>query len=146
MLRSVTAFFALVMHHLDIAALRLSIGKYTISEFAGWNIIQLRTIGAKTKKPRTLPLLALFDNKKVILIASSFGREHNPGWYYNLKANPYCHVSFKRKSGEYVAREAEGEEHERYFHRAVSQYVGYQKYKERAAHRHIPVMVLEPKT
>ena len=146
MLRSVTALFALVMHHLDTAALRLTKGKFTISEFAGWNIIQLRTIGAKTKKPRTLPLLALFDDTKIALIASSFGREHNPGWYYNLKANPHCQVLFKGKSKEYVAREAEGEEHERYFQAAVSQYGGYQKYKERAAHRHIPVMVLEPKT
>ena len=145
MLRSVTAFFALVMHHLDTAALRLTNRKFTISEFAGWNIIQLRTIGAKTKKPRTLPLLALFDDTKIALIASSFGREHNPGWYYNLKANPHCQVLFKGKSKEYVAREAAGEEHERYFQTAVSQYGGYQKYKERAAHRHIPVMVLEPK-
>jgi deazaflavin-dependent oxidoreductase (nitroreductase family) len=146
MLRSVTAFFALAMHHLDTAALRLTSGKYTISEFAGWNIIQLRTIGAKTKRPRTLPLLALFDGNKIALIASNFGREHNPGWYYNLKANPHCQALFKGRLREYVARETEGEEREMYFQMAVSHYAGYQKYRERAAHRHIPVMVLEPKT
>ena len=146
MLRPVTAFFAPIIHRVDKAVLKLTKGNYTISEFAGWNIIQLKTIGAKTKKPRTLPLLALFDDKKIALIASSFGREHNPGWYYNLKANRHCQVLFKGKTEDYVAREAEGEEHEKYFQMAVSQYGGYQKYKERAAHRHIPVMVLEPKT
>ena len=146
MLQPVTAFFAPLIHRMDKAILKLTKGKYTISEFAGWNIIQLTTIGAKTKQPHTLPLVGVFDNERIGLIASSFGRTHNPGWYYNLKANPSCHVSFKGKSGEYVAREAEGEEHARYFLMAVSQYGGYQKYKERAAHRHIPVMVLEPKT
>ena len=145
MLRPVTALFAPIMHHLDKAILKLTKGKYTISEFAGWNIIQLTTIGAKTNQPRTVLLVGLFDDEKIALVATSFGREHNPGWYYNLKANPCCHVSFKGKSGEYVARETKGEERGRYFRMAVSQYAGYQKYEERAAHRHIPVMVLEPK-
>jgi hypothetical protein len=27
----------------------------------------------------------------------------------------------------------------------LSEFAGFQKYKERAAHRHVPVMVLEPK-
>ena len=146
MLQPVTAFIAPIIHRVDIAILKLTQGKYTISEFAGWNIIQLTTIGAKTNQPRTMPLVGVFDDEKIALIASSFGRAHNPGWYYKLKANPHCQVSFKGKSGEYLAREAEGEEYERYFQMAVSQYGGYQKYKERAAHRHIPVMVLESKT
>lgn len=146
MLQTVTAFFAPVIHRVDQAIVRLSKGKYTLSEFAGWNIIQLTTIGAKTNQLRTMPLVGVFDDEKIALIASSFGRTHNPGWYYNLKANPFCQVKFKGKSGEYLARESEGEEYERYFQMAVSQYSGYQKYRERAAHRHIPVMVLEPKT
>jgi F420H(2)-dependent quinone reductase len=145
MLRPVTAFFADKIHLVDKLILKLTRGKYTISEFAGWKIIQLTTIGAKTNQPRTTPLVGLFDDEKIALIATSFGREHNPDWFYNLKANPNCHVLFKGKSGEYVARKTEGDERERYFQMAVSQYAGYQKYKERAAHRHIPVIVLEPK-
>ena len=145
MWQPVTAFFAPVIHHVDKAILKLTKGKYTISEFAGWNIIQLTTIGAKTHQPRTMPLVGLFHDEKIALIASSFGREHNPGWYYNLKANPHCHVLFKGSSREYVARVTEGEEREKYFQMAVAQYAGYQKYRERAAQRHIPVMVLEPK-
>jgi deazaflavin-dependent oxidoreductase (nitroreductase family) len=92
-----------------------------------------------------LPLVGLFDGQKIVLIASSFGREHNPGWYYNLKANPECQVLFKAKSSTFVAHEVDGDEREKYFTIAISQYAGFQKYRERAAHRHIPVMVLEPK-
>jgi len=145
MIRAVTAFFAPRIHVIDKAFFNLTKGKYTLAEILGWNIIQLTTIGAKTKQPRTMPLVGLFDGEKIALIGSSFGREHNPSWYYNLKANPECEVSFKGKSRNYIARETEGEEWEKYFQMAVSQYAGYQKYKERAAHRHIPVMLLEPK-
>ena len=145
MLEPVTVFFANKIHLVDKLVFRMTADRYTLSELAGWNIIQLTTIGAKTKQPRTMPLVGIFDDEKIALIATSFGREHNPGWYYNLKTNPFCNVIFKGKSGDYVARETEGAEYERYFQMAVSQYAGYQKYKERAPHRHVPVMVLEPK-
>ncbi|MFT3892638.1 MAG: nitroreductase family deazaflavin-dependent oxidoreductase [Anaerolineales bacterium] len=145
MLRPVTAFFAPRIHRLDKMILALTKGKYTSAEILGWNIIQLTTIGAKTHQSRTLPLVALFDGDKIGLIASSFGREHNPGWYYNLKAHPECEVAFKNRMGKYLARELDGEEYDHYWQLAVVSYAGYQKYKERASHRHIPVMLLEPK-
>lgn len=145
MLRPVTAFFADKIPIIDQLVLKLTGGIYTISEFAGWNIIQLTTIGAKTGRIRTSPLVGLIDGDKIAIIGSSFGRVHTPGWYYNLRAYPQCKVEFKGRSGEYIARETSGEEYENYWQLAISHYAGYEKYKERAAHRHIPVMVLEPK-
>lgn len=145
MLRPVTAFFAPRVHRLDNALLKVTRGKFSAAEILGWTIIQLTTIGAKTGKPRTMPLVGIFDQGKIALIGTSFGREHNPGWYYNLKVNPECTVSFKGSFDQYIARELHGMEYERYFQMAVDQYAGYQKYRERAAHRHIPVMLLEPK-
>ena len=120
-------------------------GKFTISEILGWSIIQLTTIGAKTNQPCTMPLVGVFDYRKIALIASSFGRKHNPGWYYNLKTHPECEVQCSGRAGKYIAHEAAGHEYERYWQMAVSLYEGYDKYRQRAAHRHIPVMVLEPK-
>jgi len=143
MLRPVTAFFANKVHLIDQVVLRLTAGKYTISEFAGWTIIQLTTIGAKTGQIRTSPLVGLIDQDKIAIIGSSFGRAHTPGWYYNLKAHPKCKVELKGSSDEYIAREVNGEEYERYWKLALSYYAGYEKYKERAAHRHIPLMLLE---
>lgn len=145
MLPSVTAFVAPRVHRVDTAILKLTNGKFTLSTTLGWSIIQLTTIGAKTKQPRTLPLIALFDNEKIALIASSFGSKTNPSWYYNLKAHPKCEVQANHRTGTYMAREASGDEYEKYWQLGVSYYAGYEKYKERASHRHIPVMVLEPK-
>ena len=93
-----------------------------------------------------MPLVGVFEGEKVALIASSFGRKHNPGWYYNLKAHPECDVSYNGHVKKYVAREITGEEYERYWQLANSFYAGYEKYKQRAAHRHIPIMLLEPKS
>jgi hypothetical protein len=44
----------------------------------------------------------------------------------------------------YLARETWEEEREKYWNMAVSLYGGYELYRIRAAHRHIPVMILEP--
>jgi F420H(2)-dependent quinone reductase len=79
-----------------------------------------------------------------VLIASNFGQARNPSWYYNLKANPKCQVEWKGISREYIVRESQGEERERYWNSAVSYYKGYELYRIRAAHRCIPVMILEP--
>jgi deazaflavin-dependent oxidoreductase (nitroreductase family) len=144
MLRPVTAFFAPWIHQVDKTILKLTKGKHTVSEILGWNIIQLTTVGAKTGQPRTMPLVALSDGEKIALVASSLGREHNPGWYYNLKKNPECDVQQNSRSRKYIARETEGDERDKYWQLALSYYEGYEKYKERAG-RKIPVMVLEPK-
>jgi len=144
MLSPVNAFFAEKIHRLDGMVLKLTNGKHALSEIAGWTIVQLTTIGAKTARPYTLPLVGLFDGEKIALIASNFGRQHNPGWYYNLKAFPECDAQFNGRSGKYVARETHGEEREKYWQMAISYYKGYELYAIRAAHRQIPVMVLEP--
>jgi deazaflavin-dependent oxidoreductase (nitroreductase family) len=145
MMRPVTAFFAAGIHRIDKALLKLTKGKHALAEILGWPIVQITTIGAKTQQSRTVPLIGIVDNERIALIASSFGRAHNPGWYYNLKANPQCSLQSNGSSGNYMARETEGDEYKHYWQLAVSYYAGYEKYKERAAHRHIPVMVLEPK-
>jgi deazaflavin-dependent oxidoreductase (nitroreductase family) len=145
MIRPVTAFFAPWIHRLDKALLELTKGKHSAAEILGWPMVEITTIGAKTGQPRTMPLIGIVADEKIALIASSFGREHNPGWYYNLKKHSECEVLFNGRIGKYIARELEGDEYHHYWQMAVSIYAGYEKYKERAAHRHIPVMLLEPK-
>jgi len=145
MLGPVSAFMARVLHHLDTFVLRLTRGKYTVTQVVGLPIVQLTTTGAKSGKARTLPLVGLADGEKIVLIGSNLGQKHNPSWYYNLKAYPECEVRFGGCADQYIARETEGDEREKYWQMAVSYYKGYDAYKTRAAHRKIPVMVLEPR-
>ena len=144
MMRWVSAFLAVNLHRMDAVMLKLSHGRHTVTEIVGLPIIQITTIGAKSGEPRTMPLVSLFDGEKIALIGSNFGRQHNPGWYYNLKANPQCTVQVNGREQKFIARQAEGEEREKYWQMAVSYYKGYDLYKVRAAHRQIPVIILEP--
>lgn len=144
MMKPVTAFFATRTHLIDNFVLKLSDGKYTLSEILGWNIVQVMTTGARTGTRHTSILIAVINGDKIALIGSNFGRQHNPGWYYNLKKNPECEVFMNNLPGRYLARETEGEEREIYWQKAIALYVGYEKYRERAAHRRIPVLLLEP--
>jgi len=131
MLRPVSAFLSTILHRLDLVMLKITKGKHTVAELVGLPMIQITTIG-------------LIDGEKIALIGSNFGQKNNPGWYYNLKANPQCTVQFNGQSGKYIAREIHNEEREKYWQMAVSIYRGYELYKVRAAHRLIPVMILEP--
>lgn len=132
-------------HHLDALAYKLTGGKSSLTEvLGGIAIIQLTTIGAKSRQERTIPIISIYDGKKIALIASNFGRQHNPGWYYNLKANPQCKVNYNGETRSYVARETEGEEREFYWQKGVNLNYGYKRYKRLAAHRQIPIMLLEP--
>jgi deazaflavin-dependent oxidoreductase (nitroreductase family) len=145
MLPVFAAFWPVIQHRLDARIYKITKGRYSLTEILGGvSIIQLTTIGAKTGQMRTLPLVSMFDDEKIVLIGSNFGQKHNPGWYYNLKSHSECDVQSNGRKNKYIARETIGEEREKFWNMAVSYYKGYELYRIRAAHRQIPVMVLEP--
>ena len=143
--KPISWLMARLLHHADTLLLRVSGGKWTFAQLSGLPIIELTTTGAKTGKQRTIPIAAFPDGKKLALIASNFGQKNNPAWYYNLKTNPECVVKKDGQVGTYIAREAAGQEYDQYYDMAVSYYIGYAAYKQRAGNRKIPVMVLESK-
>lgn len=144
MLRPVTAILIHTLHRADTLTWKWNRGRFSLtSALAGLPTCKVTTIGAKSKLPRVVPLVGLPDGEKIVLIASNFGQAHHPAWYHNLKANPHCHVEVDGKDRPHLAREAEGEERERYWNIAVSYYAGYAIYKKTANPRRIPVMVLE---
>jgi len=144
MLRPVSAFLAVSQYRLDTLILKISKGKHTMAELVGLPMIEITTTGAKTGEARTMPLVSLIDGEKIALIGSNFGRKTNPGWYYNLKKNPQCTALVNGHAQTYLARETQNEERQKYWDMAVSLYKGYDLYRIRAAHRQIPVMILEP--
>jgi len=145
MTRPVTAIVTPVLHHADSFLLRLTDGRLDFTRAAGLPVIELTTTGAKSKLLRTNPVAGYQDEDKFALIASNFGKPDHPDWYHNLIANPECVVKKRGRARSYIARETNGEEREHYWSLAVSYYAGYKAYRQRASHRKIPVMVLEPK-
>jgi deazaflavin-dependent oxidoreductase (nitroreductase family) len=145
MMERISRWLSKVLHRVDGLLLRLSRDRYTFPELVGLPSARLTMKGAKTGALRTLPLVAVPENDKFVLVATNFGQKHNPAWYYNLKAHPECEVTYKGHAQKFIARETVGEEYQKYWEMALTYYSGYEKYRERAAPRHIPVMVLEPK-
>jgi len=143
--RPMAWLFARVLHHLDGPVMRRSAGRHSVSSaLTGLPIVELTTVGARSGEPRTLPLIGVPDGDRLVLVASNYGQQRNPAWYYNLKANPRCSVAFRAQRHEMDAYEAEGEERRRLWELDVAVYPPRNHYAQRAGSRRIPVMVLQP--
>ena len=137
--------FARLQHHLDGPVLRLSGGRRSLtSAISGLPIVELTAVGARSGKRHVLPIIGVPDGNRLVLVASNYGQQRNPGWYYNLRANPRCRVAFRGRRYEMEAYEADGEERERLWALDVSVYPARNDYARRAVGRRIPVMVLQP--
>lgn len=137
--------FARVLHHLDGPVLRHSGGRRSVtSALTGLPIVELTAVGARSGEPHTLPIIGVPDKDRLVLVASNYGQQRNPGWYHNLIAHPRCTVVFRGQSHEMEAYEADGRERERLWELDVSVYPARNKYARRTGGRRIPVMVLQP--
>ena len=139
-------FYARTLHHIDRLMYRLTGGRVTFSAWlSGLPVVMLTTTGAKSGQVRTLPLVGIPDGDDVVVIASNYGQRRNPSWYHNLRAHPQAKLVFDGKAREVLAQELAGEERERYYALGIDIYPGWVQYRERAAHRQIPVIRLEPR-
>jgi deazaflavin-dependent oxidoreductase (nitroreductase family) len=135
-----TSRLSLLLHPL---LYRWSGGIGPLGHFLGNRVAIMTTIGARTGKPRSVPIWVYPDGDEWIVVASRGGDTRLPGWYHNLQANPRATLQLGREHLEVEAREATGVEHERLWEMVINAYPGYAYYRERIG-RHIPIMVLQP--
>src|SRR5690242_13461490 len=137
--------FARVAHHLDRPIHRLTHGRHTLgSAITGLPVVMLTTTGAKSGRPRTVPILGIPFSGGVAVIASNFGQRRHPAWYYNLRAHPDAQIEIDGVSRPVRAVEAEGDRRAEIWREGLRVYPGFSQYEERASHRRISVFVLEP--
>jgi deazaflavin-dependent oxidoreductase (nitroreductase family) len=140
-------FFVNVASRLDRILVPLTRGRLSSclgTQYHGRHLLLLTTAGARSGRRRTAPLLYVVDGERLVVIGSRGGHSRHPAWYHNLRASPRATVYARGTIGEYVAREAQGEERARLWARAVELYPGYAAYREAAGPRKIPVIVLTP--
>ena len=102
----------------------------------------LTTIGRKTGKVRTVPLLFMPDGDRWLIVASKGGMPKHPAWYHNLKANPNVEIQIKDEVIPVQARVADAEERAELWPRLVEFFPGYAEYQKKTE-RTIPVVILE---
>ena len=106
-------------------------------------ILLLNTVGRKTGRRRTSPLLYVMDGEDFVIIASKGGAPTHPAWYLNLKANPDTTVEVGDREVRVRAEEVDSQEKDRLWQKMVEMYPPYDDYQTRTK-REIPLLVLRP--
>src|ERR687896_1765015 len=106
-------------------------------------ILLLNTVGRKSGKKRTSPLLYVMDGEDFVVIASKGGAATHPAWYLNLMANPEATVEIGDREVQVEAEEADPEKKARLWQKMVEMYPAYDDYQRKTG-REIPLLVLRP--
>jgi F420H(2)-dependent quinone reductase len=106
-------------------------------------ILLRNTVGRKSGKKRTTPLLYVMDGEDFVIIASKGGAPTHPAWYLNLRSNPEVTVEVGDREVRVRAEEADPEEKARLWQKMVEMYPAYDGYQKKTE-REIPLLVLHP--
>jgi len=76
-------------------------------------VLLLTTIGRKSSKKRTTPVLYIEDGENLVLVASNAGKDRDPFWWMNLKDDPSAAVQVRGRTLDVRAAQATPEEKSR---------------------------------
>lgn len=110
--------------------------------FAGLQLLVLHTTGAKSGKPRLVPLAYRQVGDALAVFASKAGADDNPDWYHNVVAHPEVSVELGTERFDAVARVAERAERDRIWEAQKAAVPSFAEYEDKTG-RVIPVVVLE---
>ena len=113
------------------------------NDMRGMPIVVLTSVGAKSGLLRKNPLMRVEHDGVYAVMASLGGAPKHPVWYYNVVANPHVEPQDGAVKRDYLAHEAQGEEREIWWERAVAAYPDYADYATKTD-RVMPLFVLEP--
>jgi len=118
-------------------------GKFADKFLRGTAVGILTTVGRKTGEPREVPLLYMREGKRVVLVASSGGRDKHPPWYLNLKADPLVGFQVKGEVLALTARDATEAERAEYWPKLDAMYPDFENYRS-YTDRVIPIVICDP--
>ena len=113
--------------------------------FTGVPIALVHHKGARSGVERISPLATQKLDNGYAVFASKGGADDNPGWYYNVLANPDVTVEVGTETFQARAHEAEGEEYERIWAKQKADLPTFAEYEQRTKRPYIPVIILEPR-
>jgi deazaflavin-dependent oxidoreductase (nitroreductase family) len=103
----------------------------------------LTTVGRKSGRVLTLPLIFGRSGPNYVVVASKGGAPAHPAWYLNLQAKPEVRVQVKGDKFTALAHTADAEERAKLWPMMVEIYGPYAQYQTKTD-RQIPVVVLKP--
>ncbi len=103
----------------------------------------LTTRGRKSGRLYTWPVCCLPEGDGLLLVGSAGGAPRNPGWYYNVRANPEVTVEVGRETRMMIAEPQAGAARQAYWDRIVQEHPLFEGYQRKVT-REIPVVYLRP--
>jgi deazaflavin-dependent oxidoreductase (nitroreductase family) len=125
---------------MQIALFRLTKGR-ALSTLRGMPVLLLTTVGRKTGKRRTTPLMYIRDGDSYVVTASNSGSDKHPGWFHNLRASPQAQIEVPGMRLDVAASIATQAERDRLWPQLVAKAPFYDAYQH-ATTRPIPMVVL----
>ncbi|WP_194814006.1 nitroreductase family deazaflavin-dependent oxidoreductase [Nocardia sp. XZ_19_385] len=125
---------------LNALVYRVSGGK-VLGKIQGAPVLLLTTVGRKTGKSRTSPLLYLRDGERYVIVGSHAGHESDPAWVYNLRAKPEAEIEIGKEKIPVAAVELLAAESAALWPRLDAMYAGYADYRTKTD-RTFPVFAL----
>lgn len=105
--------------------------------------VRIITTGRRTGQPRTVTLYAFETRSRaLVIVGSRGGKDQDPAWAQNLRANPEATVKVGRDERPVVAREIVGTERAELWALVRREFPLYETFQRRTA-RIIPLFVLE---
>jgi deazaflavin-dependent oxidoreductase (nitroreductase family) len=127
---------------LHVGIYRLSRGKF-VNRIANLPVLLITTIGRKSGKPHTNPVVFLIDGNDYLVSASAGGMDWHPGWYLNLKHFPEAKIEIGTEPCQIRAEIVAGAERDRLYEKFKTASSNFSKY-EKGTSRVIPVIRLTP--
>ena len=110
---------------------------------AGMPVLELVTIGCKSGLDRQVLISYIDDDGGPALVGTNAGKDVDPAWVMNLRANPLARARWNGEWHEITAHELTGEDHERVWNKALAANAGFQTYKDQLT-RPVPIIRLTP--
>jgi len=128
---------------LYIGLYRLLGGRWVDRWTGGMPVLLLTTTGRRSGLARTVALGHLQTGRGLLVAGTNGGREPVPGWVWNLRADPTCHVEAGRERYNAAAEFVEDDEYETHWRRLVAEYPIYQTARDILT-RPVPLILLRP--
>ncbi len=126
----------------QIAVFRWTNGR-SMSSMRGMPLLLLTTVGRKTGRPRTTPLMYIRDGDDYVITASNGGNDKHPAWFYNLQASSQVQIEVPSQRFQVSASVVTPAERERLWPQLVAQAPFFDNY-QKGTTRLIPMIRLRP--
>ena len=111
-------------------------------QFEGFPLLLLTTTGAKSGAQRVNPVGYFDVDDRIYIVGSAAGRENNPAWVHNIRANPHVTVEIGSEAAKpATVRELPRDERDSIYRIVAERAPGFGEYQERTD-RVIPVFEL----